>query len=328
MDIINFLKKTKREWVMKMNFIKEAFYFWKLISNYNASVKTEKDIEKFQYVILRLNHTIEKGMSMRNPRKGFGQKKVLHIIELLNEYITLYFKTDPNFLKYPLGTIAHYIRYTKDKGCDIPEVEKAYNSLLAKTNFFEIKETGGITKISKTDILKECNKDFESLLNSRHSIRYFSEETVSESAIFKALNLAQKTPSACNRQGWKTYVFKGKKSIELIKWQNGARGFEDEMRQSILVTANLRAFLSYEVHQAYIDGGLYAMNLINSLHSLGIGTMPLSCGFKYNKLKELKKFGIPENEVPILIIGIGNYEDNFNVAISTRKDLIYTNTNL
>ena len=40
----------------------------------------------------------------------------------------------------------------------------------------------------------------------------------------------------------------------------------------------------YEVHQAYVDGGLYAMNLINALHSLGIGTIPLSVAFGYDKL--------------------------------------------
>ena len=89
------------------------------------------------------------------------------------------------------------------------------------------------------------------------------------------MELAQRTPSACNRQGWKTHVFLGDKSVELVKWQGGARGFENEIKGAILVTANLKAFLFYEVHQAYIDGGLYAMNLVNALQYSGFGSIPL-----------------------------------------------------
>lgn len=138
--------------------------------------------------------------------------------------------------------------------------------------------------------------------------------------------MAQRTPSACNRQGWKTHVFQGKKSIELVKWQGGCKGFEDELKYSILVTANLKAFLSYEVHQAYVDGGLYAMNLINAIHSLGLGCIPLSCGFNSPKLQQLKDFNIPENEVPIVLIAFGNLMDEFKIAISTRKPIGVTNT--
>lgn len=68
------------------------------------------------------------------------------------------------------------------------------------------------------------------------------------------------------------------------------------------------------------------MNLINALHSLGFGTIPLSVGFDCKKNASLKKFLIPENEVPIVIIGFGELEDEFKVAISERKDICLTNT--
>lgn len=208
---------------------------------------------------------------------------------------------------------------------EIPIIEREYKILMEKSGFVDVKEQGGITQISKDEILKKCNNNFESLLTSRHSIRYFSKKTVAKETIEKALKLAQKTPSACNRQSWHTHVFQEEESINLIKWQGGSHGFENEIRTSILVTANLKAFLYYELHQAYIDGGLYAMNLINALHSLGLGTIPLSCGFTHDKLKKLVDFDIPQNEVPIVIIGVGNLLENFNVAISKRKDIGQTN---
>ena len=278
-----------------------------------------------QYTLLRENHTIEKGLSMRSPKKGFGQEKVKRLLERLNLYFNKYGQLDIEFLAYPLATIQHYIDYTKSKGIKIDEIEYEFNKLLKKSKLV-IPNYAGVVQVSKDQVLNECNKSFESLLFSRHSIRYFSNVPVQNEIIEKALNLAQRTPSACNRQGWKTHIFQGEKSIELIKWQGGSRGFENEIKYSILVTANLKAFLYYEIHQAYIDGGLYAMNLINALHSLGLGTIPLSCGFTHHKLKLLKDFNIPENEVPIVIIGVGHLLDNFNVAVSERKKISETNS--
>lgn len=308
-------------------YLSEAFYFWKKTTKYNASIHTDNDIQKMQYTLSRETHTIEKGMSMRNPHKGFGKQKVLNLIGRLKKYSTLYLEADASFLEYPLATIKNYIEYMHRDSVDISTIEKEFTELLKICKNPNVTSSAGIVIETKEHILANCNSNFESLLNSRHSVRYFSEETVSQDLIDQALKLAQKTPSACNRQGWLTHVFRAPKSIELIKWQGGSRGFEDEIKCCILVTANLKAFLSYEVHQAYIDGGLYAMNLINALHSLGLGTIPLSCGFLNNQLKKLSNFGIPENEVPILIIGIGMLPESFNVAVSERKPISRTNIN-
>lgn len=239
----------------------------------------------------------------------------------------MYGKDDKEFLRYPLSTIFSYIEYTEKQEVSIDDIKNDFNKLIHNLQPFNLTSVhAGIRKVTKEEILSKCNTSFESLLYSRHSIRYFSDKPLNQELIIKALELAQRTPSACNRQGWKTHVFEGEDSIKLIKWQGGCRGFENELKHSILVTANLKAFLYYEVHQAYIDGGLYAMNLINALHSLGLGCIPLSCGFESWKLQQLKDFDIPENEVPIVIIGFGHLLDEFNVAISTRKPISITNT--
>ena len=311
---------------MEIAFLKEAYHFWRLTVKYNASNHTDKDMEKMQYTLLRENHTLEKGMSMRNPRKGFGQEKVLNLLGRLNKYVDLYVDKDIAFLNYPLSTIKGYIDYSKANGVEISIIEEEFSKLAKRVGKITIDTHAGIKTINRDDITKVCNSSFESLLYSRHSIRYFSEDPVDKELIEKALNLAQRTPSACNRQGWLTHVFIGENSVKLIKWQGGSRGFEDEIQCSILVTANLKAFLSYEVHQAYVDGGLYAMNLINALHSLGLGTIPLSCGFSRERLKGLSDFDIPENQVPILIIGIGNMLPKFNIAVSERKNINITNS--
>ena len=320
------LRRLKSQILLQKNYLNEAYSFWKLTVKYNASNHTDNDIQKMQYTLSRETHTIEKGMSMRNPRKGFGQQKVTNLITRLRKYVNLYMNEDSAFLDYPLSTIQTYIDYTLSTGVDIPDIQKNFSFLLQEAGKTNVCGKAGVEKVTKNSILDKCNKDFESLLYSRHSIRYFSDTPVGDDVINKALELAQRTPSACNRQGWLTHVFRAPKSIDLVKWQGGSRGFEDEIKCAILVTANLKAFLNHEVHQAYIDGGLYAMNLINALHSLGVGTIPLSCGFMEKQISQLSKFDIPENEVPIVIIGVGNYLDCFNVAVSERKDISITNT--
>lgn len=306
-------------------FMSEARRFFYLTIKYNASVATDEDMEKMQYTLLRENHVIEKGMSLRNTRKGYGQQKVINLIMRLSKYVDRYFHEDAAFLDYPLGTIAEYIRYTKSNGIDVDKIEKLFSDLCVKCGVSVPLKIGGVLSVFSSDIQKEAKGNFESLLRSRHSIRYYKDKVPERCLIERALELAQRTPSACNRQAWKTHVYMGKDSIDLIKWQGGSNGFEEEIKCSILVTANLKGFLMHEVHQAYIDGGLYAMNLINALHSLGLGTIPLSLGFEWEKLKELESFGVPENEVPILIVGCGEMLDNFHVAQSNRKPVQSTN---
>jgi nitroreductase len=165
------------------------------------------------------------------------------------------------------------------------------------------------------------------LVQSRHSIRYYLPTPPKKEDIEEALKIAQQTPSACNRQSWRTHVFMNQDSTSLLEQQGGANGFESEILCTILVTADMKAFLSYEPMQCYVDGGLYSMNLINALHSLGYGTIPLSCGFQQKKLDNIaKNFGIPDNEAMICMIGVGVLHDTLNIAVSHRKDITLTNT--
>ena len=322
---LDFARRLKNGSFEKWKIVKDFIWFARKQFLYNASLSTDKDISKMRYTILRENHVIEKGMSMRNTKEGFGTQKVSALLGRLHKYYALYGGQDPAFLYYPLSTIGEYIRYTHGHSTvDITAIEQAYKDLCGKCGTFEAIDAG-ITNVTATGIKQQANGDFKSLLYSRHSIRYFKKQEPDADKPNKALELAQRTPSACNRQGWLTHVYMGDDCYKFLEWQGGARGFERDIHACILVTANIKAFLSYEIYQAYIDGGMYAMNLINSLHFVGFGTIPLSCGFHSDKLAKLKQFNIPENEVPIVIIGFGELYDEFKIAISTRKDVSKTN---
>lgn len=204
-------------------FLVEAIGFYRSLSKHNASVHTEASLSKMQYVLLRENHVIEKGLSLRNPRKGFGQQKVLALIGHLEKYVRLYGEKDDAFLDYPLATLSSYIDYTQRQGVEIPAIEHEFARLLALAGRETTERNSGVKEVLKETVRKECGKDFESLLYNRHSIRYFSTEKIPAGFLHKALLLAQQTPSACNRQGWLTHVFQGEESTRLVKWQGGGR---------------------------------------------------------------------------------------------------------
>lgn len=307
-------------------FVVDLLHYWVFQMRFNASCHTESDREKMEYTLLRENHTIEKGLSLQHPRVGFGQQKVVHLLARLADYQRRYGQQNPTFLAYPLSTIAYWIRYTRQQKVEIPDIEQQFECLCKAAGMEGIQGKAGVEQASRDALLRSVGGNFADVLKSRHSVRYFSDALVSHDDIDKALQLAQLTPSACNRQGWKTHVYEGEHCHQLLAWQGGCRGFEQDVHQAIVVTANQKAFLYYEMFQAYVDGGLYAMNLINAFHSLGIGTIPLSLGFKQRKLKQLVGFGIPEHEVPVLIIGFGHLPSTYKVAVSERKPITATNT--
>lgn len=311
---------------LSIRFLIETLKYWRRLCRYNASRKTDSDKLKMQYTLQRETHVIEKGLSMRSTKRGFGQAKVTALIARLTLFINKY--GDREFVLYPLSTIKEYIEFQKRDKIDIPEIEENFDRLckLAGASPAEILLPAGIKMEKRENIQREAKEDFRSLLYSRHSIRYFADELPSRSKIEEALELASRTPSACNRQAWHTHIYFGDDSHELLKMQSGCNGFHDDIHCSIVVTADMKGFLGHEPFQCYIDGGLYAQNLINALHYVGLGNIPLSCGFMSHQLDAMKKrFDIPANEVMVVIIGIGELLPETKTAISTRKSYSTTN---
>ena len=329
MTIKLFLEKVYLRMPIRFILLVEVLSYWWKLCRYNASIRTDSDMRKMQYTILRENHVIEKGMSMKHPRKGFGQEKVKRLLYRLSLYKNRYGLIDAEFLKYPLATVHSYIEYQKDDGVEICSIEEQFLRLCsqAKISIEELIIPSGGSLFTREELAEAARGDFSSLLHSRHSIRYFSMRQPERDVIDHALQLASRTPSACNRQAWHTHVFFGEDVHRLLDMQGGCNGFSHDIPCCIVVSSDMRGFLSYEPFQCYIDGGLYAQNLINSLHYLGLGTIPLSCGFLNYRLSRMQKLlHIPQNEVMIAIIGIGYMCDEMKIARSTRKPISWTNT--
>lgn len=327
--MFNIITSIKYRIPLSLQFLGEMLSYWKRLCRYNASIRTNRDIKKMQYTLLRENHIIEKGMSMRHTRRGFGQEKVTTLIKHLRLYNRKFGAIDNTFLNYPLSTIKAYIAYQHHDDIEIPNIENDFQLLCNEAGISAntLSTPAGIEILKAENLKKQAVGDFSSLLYSRHSIRYFKDEQPSKDLLERALALAARTPSACNRQAWHTHIYFDDDAHKLLRMQGGCNGFCDDIPCCIVVTADMKGFLGHEPFQCFIDGGLYAQNLINALHYVGLGGIPLSCGFMSSKLLSMQKsFNIPKNEVMAVIIGTGTMFDEMKIAISTRRPVSATNT--
>jgi nitroreductase len=271
---------------------------------------------QFEASITRLYHTIEKGLAYEDYRAGFGKDNVDSLITSLEQYGAKGFDITAFPYVTALSCLYAYVQKNKEHGYEDTELENRIAKLPGVAN-----EYGGTITVSAPKDASSLT--YEQLVTSRHSIRHFSGKPVNLDLLKEAIKLAQYTPSACNRQGWKTRIVADKEKIKMIlSNQNGNRGFGQEFDKLLIVTADLRAQQrSREIFQAFIDGGMYAESVINCLYSKGIGSVPLSAALTAEQEKNVRKtVGLDDAEVLIMFIGIGSYpEGEFLTTRSERR---------
>ena len=274
-----------------------------------------KNKQQYEALITKLYHAIEKGLSYEDYRAGFGKNNVDQLMNLLEEYSKEYSVTE-FFYETALSTLNEYVKKNKEYGHNDQTLESRINTLKGNAN-----NDGGVLKFEP---YKKGDKifDFSEFVKTRHSIRHFSKEPISVETVKRAVALAQHTPSACNRQGWKTRIITNSEIINtVLENQNGNRGFGQEIKTLLVVTGDLRYFAKpRETNQVFIDGGMYAMNLLHCLHHEEIASIPLSASLRERQELNVRRVvGIDDEEVLIMFIGIGNYPNNCITTKSSRK---------
>ena len=215
-----------------------------------------------------------------------------------------------------------YAKKNEKYGFENKEVSKRISALPGVAN-----DAGGVIKFIPLSEEELGKANYKELVETRHSIRHFSDKPVELERVEDAVKLAQYTPSACNRQGWKTYIVKDKAVLrEVLKNQNGNRGFGQEFDKLLVVVGDLRYFnRDREVFQVYIDGGMYAMRVLDSLYYERIASVPLSASLTKEQEENVRKLlKLDPAEVLIMFIGIGNYPDECQTTRSERKPAEYT----
>lgn len=270
--------------------------------------------------IIRLIHSIEKGLCIEKPRLGFGVVKLKKLFALCLSYANE-FGCEDFCLKMARDAIKEYIDFHKEKNYESEDFSKICKEFLdfpCKENN-ESEHYGGVINVKH-----ECSIDFEQLekfFSNRHSIRDFSNEPVMKEEILRAIHAAQYAPSACNRQAVRAYVLSSSKICGLYKDDlSGIGGFAEKADKFILITGKLSAYDIGEYNQHVVSASIFATYLIEALFAQKIGSCmvqrPLYYSIQWKNIAN--ELGIPMDERLVLMIAIGKIKDEYTVPLSKR----------
>jgi len=313
------MREGMRQWRKAVVLFLEYVRDFKLYMKYNRFSPSADQQKKAFYKLIIESHSIEKGLSLSQPKLLFGKEKIRDIIRLLHIY-------DGSRSSFPeqmaLGALEAYVKLHREAGASdriLEEIDAVLDEN-ARRRPFEL--TGGVKDFAMPG---QDETGLASLLSSRASCRMFDNRRIESEVLEEMVRLAQKAPSQCNRQSGKVHIYQNPGQVQkLLELQSGSRGFSQNVGTVLVVTSDLVAWsLPEQRNQAYVDGALWAMGLLLGAHSLGLLTCPLNLAVDNAKERNIKAVGnIDEDERLIMMIGIGYPKPGpLRVANSPRRAL-------
>lgn len=272
--------------------------------------------------LLRLSHSLEKGMALREPRLGFGRALSVNVVDDLEAYVGRY--GADNISGSVVGILESLLAFHGDRGIKWADIEERVSTMKPGKMEVGCGEGGefGTILIESEKIRSAGPVDPEVFFKSRRSVRQFSELMLTVEEISRAVNLAMRAPSVCNRQAAKVYMVTDPVERELaLSFQDGNKGFGDKAPLVFVVVVDLSCFYKNgERNQVYVDGGIFAMALVMAFHAIGCGTCLLNWAMSPRQDRPMRRaLGIPDNEVVITMGVAGHLLEEFPVAASPRR---------
>ncbi|MCA9784975.1 MAG: nitroreductase family protein [Candidatus Cloacimonetes bacterium] len=166
--------------------------------------------------------------------------------------------------------------------------------------------------------------DLKNFFTSRHSVRSFTTQPLSDDTVFKALEFARHSPSACNRQATGVVIVRDATvRRQVLELQGGATGYVDRMPTLLVLVGDRRGYPNYnERHTPYVDSALFGMNLIWGLLAHGVHSVCLNWSYttprKDRDLHRILKLD-PRQRVAF-VIAAGYAAGDALIPRSTKRD--------
>ncbi|MEO9327001.1 nitroreductase family protein [Gordonia sp. B21] len=281
------------------------------------------DPEHEQYRIMILSHSLEKGLSYRNARP-FGRAKAADLLVFLEE-------ASPETRvssSYSIGieVLRSWTEFMTSCGQDgqASPIRGRLEALLEESSPWECDFRAGVATPSQLDAESWKTLAFDAFVRGRHSIRRFSNEPVSDDDLRLCIELAMRSPSACNRQMVGLRVFDDPTSKELLyRTLHGTGGVDFDTCRMAVVTFDARSLDFYgERNQGYLNAGLFAMTLVYAMQWKGIGSCLLQFGNTFAEERALATgLGLRPGERIAVGLAFGVPEPDGVVPASVRRDL-------
>lgn len=240
-------------------------------------------------------HRVEKGLTFKTPKQPFGASMKEHFDELIPAAMNE-FEGHEFWLRSAVDADVALRRWNEEGEIDerVAPMQEARFSLADPERFFE----------------------------SRRSIRNFATEAVDDEVLNRAVAMAIKSPSVCNRQPWQVRFLRDDQIAAARVFQNGNRGI-DPLPVLAVVTVDSRMFSGRgERHQGWIEGGIFATSLVYALHALGLDTCMLNMSVPNIVARRLRsELGIADHDLVVMMIAIGHGVESARAPRSARREV-------
>ena len=270
--------------------------------------------------LIKHYHVVEKGLAMADFRPRSGVPVLRRLIELLAIWKDAGGKLDDYHYLGACNVVVSYHQKHKALKVDVSDVIPFdfFGIVIEKGE--EGPQMGGVK--DPLSVARAVLSSFDEIALSRHSVRQFDESRLpARKLINGAVEVALSSPSVCNRQTWRVHLYEGDAAQEVLSLQNGNRGFGHAIPTVAIVTSDMRYFSGgVERYQSWIEGGLFSMSFLLSLHARGLSSIPLNWSCLNRADRKLRgQAGIPKHERIIMMIGVGYARKGHVVALSPRS---------
>lgn len=278
---------------------------WRTLRFNSYSPLEDKNRRLFYHLLIE-THTIEKALSLPNPRPLFGKQKITSLIKMAERY-------DITFSPFPIqmlgGALKEYLSFHESQQIvEAPILDHVRGFFKRHPDTEKLELMGGtknVTDVYEADQPRDYAIHF---LKSRYSCRRFDSTPLGPELIQKIVSTAQSAPSQCNRQTSRVHYYSDPKKIDaLLKLQAGSNGFREDLGNLFVVTSELTGWGGAgQRNQVFVDGALFSMFLMLVCHAHGVASCPLNLAKTNADEKKIKLAGdIPARERLIMMIGIG-----------------------
>ena len=285
----------------------------------------DKSREKLLARLIATYHVVEKGLTMPNRRFTFGIGVVRELMALIDRFELQYGRKEPQLL-HAIGVVKEYYELHVSNGIEDVDGDHEFFTQVGAfiKKFLEVPTTRQL-HTSRLNFYAKRNATFPEFAASRRTVRhYYADRSLPVEKVRAAVELALTTPTACNRQHCRVYCVSDKKMIsEILAIQKGSRGFGHLADKLLILTSDLEDLIGVaERNDAYVNGGLFLMNLCYALHWHEIAHCILNWSRTPEEDLSLRQLlPIKDSEVVIAILTCGEAPDEFDIAASPRKKI-------
>ncbi|NKS35725.1 nitroreductase [Rhodococcus hoagii] len=316
------LFRTAKTVVVGGRLVRSFGYDWRRYLRYSSSISEDQSRQNLRAMLTERYHSLEKGMSLPEPRPGFGSKPVGDVVRMLERYVAQFGADE--FARVVGKVLVEYVDFNRDAGLADSEIP-SFVLITELTRVLGESSVGAGTKrVTAAEIQRATEHVGLDFFMLRNTVRQFSPEPVSAAELEFAACAARQAPAVCNRQFGRLHVFTDRSDIrKVLEIQGGARGFADEITGLAIVTTSLRSYWDdTQRNQAWVDGGLFAMSFIFGLHAQGLGSVSLNWSKSPETDRRMRSAAaISEDEAIIMLVGFGRLRPEYRVACSPRVPL-------